>query len=81
MGFGRNGNNEESAKIGYTRAAKRKETVLWGRDMKEFPPFALDSVNQCLWRHADARKREPVVPTPKAFALLQYLVETRRPAG
>jgi DNA-binding response OmpR family regulator len=43
--------------------------------MKEFPPFALDSVNQCLWPQADAGKREPVVLTPKAFAVLQYLVE------
>jgi hypothetical protein len=81
MGFGRNGNNEESAKIGYTRAAKRKEPVLWGGDMKEFPPFALDSGNQCLWRQADAGKREPVVPTPKTFAVLQYLVEHAGPAG
>lgn len=44
-------------------------------EMKEFPPFALDTVNQCLWRHDDDAGRQPVVLAPKAFALLQYLVE------
>jgi DNA-binding winged helix-turn-helix (wHTH) protein len=43
--------------------------------MKEFPPFELDTVNQCLWRHADGVSRQPVALAPKAFALLQYLVE------
>jgi DNA-binding winged helix-turn-helix (wHTH) protein len=43
--------------------------------MKEFPPFELDGVNQCLWRRTDSGKRQPVVLTPKAFAVLQYLVE------
>jgi DNA-binding winged helix-turn-helix (wHTH) protein/tetratricopeptide (TPR) repeat protein len=43
--------------------------------MKEFPPFQLDTVNQCLWRHIDAGDRQPVVLTPKAFAVLRYLVE------
>ncbi|MCU1335714.1 MAG: transcriptional regulator, putative ATPase, winged helix family [Bryobacterales bacterium] len=35
-----------------------------------FPPFRLDSVNQCLWRE-DARISLP----PKTFAVLRYLVE------
>jgi DNA-binding winged helix-turn-helix (wHTH) protein len=43
--------------------------------MKEFPPFELDGVNQCLWRHTDEGERRPVVLPPKAFALLQYLLE------
>lgn len=38
--------------------------------MKEFQPFRLDVHNQCLWR---AELRIPL--TPKAFSLLEYLVE------
>ena len=38
--------------------------------MTEFPPFRLDSQNQCLWRGA-----ERITLTPKAFFLLEYLVE------
>jgi len=42
---------------------------------KEFPPFRLDPVNQCLWRRGDAGADERVLLTPKAFAVLRYLVE------
>ena len=35
-----------------------------------FPPFRLDTVNQCLWREGKA-----IALTPKAYALLRYLVE------
>src|SRR6202035_4722074 len=42
--------------------------------MKEFPPFRQDTVNQCLWR-VDAGNEERVRLTPKAFAVLRYLVE------
>ena len=42
--------------------------------MKEFPPFRLDTSNQCLWR-TDAGIEERVRLTPKAFAVLRYLVE------
>lgn len=38
--------------------------------MKEFPPFRLDTDNQCLWRG-----NQRVVLTPKAFAVLCYLVD------
>ncbi|HEY6341628.1 MAG TPA: winged helix-turn-helix domain-containing protein [Bryobacteraceae bacterium] len=38
--------------------------------MKEFPPFRLDTVNQCLWR---GDQRVPL--RPKGFSVLQYLVE------
>lgn len=38
--------------------------------MKEFPPFRLDAVNQCLWRD-----NQRIALTPKAFSVLQYLVE------
>src|SRR5215510_870159 len=40
--------------------------------MKHFHPFRLDATNRCLWR-ADAR----VPLSPKAFAVLCYLVEHR----
>src|SRR5215831_14721861 len=38
--------------------------------MKLFPPFRLDAADQSLWRDD---KRIPL--TPKAFAVLQYLVD------
>jgi len=37
---------------------------------KLFPPFALDSVNECLWNGTKAIKIRP-----KAFAVLNYLVD------
>ena len=44
--------------------------------MKEFPPFRLDTANQCLWRGGHAPDDdERVMLTPKAFAVLRYLVE------
>jgi DNA-binding winged helix-turn-helix (wHTH) protein/tetratricopeptide (TPR) repeat protein len=43
--------------------------------MTEFPPFRLDSLNQCLWRTGDAGCEERILLTPKAFAVLLYLVE------
>jgi DNA-binding winged helix-turn-helix (wHTH) protein/tetratricopeptide (TPR) repeat protein len=43
--------------------------------MKEFPPFRLDPVNQCLWRRGDAQDDKRILLTPKAFAVLRYLVE------
>jgi DNA-binding winged helix-turn-helix (wHTH) protein len=43
--------------------------------MKVFPPFRLDTVNQCFWRRGDTGQEERILLTPKAFALLEYLVE------
>jgi DNA-binding winged helix-turn-helix (wHTH) protein/tetratricopeptide (TPR) repeat protein len=43
--------------------------------MKEFAPFRLDSHNQCLWRTGNAGREERILLTPKAFAVLVYLVE------
>ncbi len=43
--------------------------------MKEFPPFRLDTVNQCLWRHRDNGNDERINLTPKAFGVLRYLLE------
>jgi DNA-binding winged helix-turn-helix (wHTH) protein/tetratricopeptide (TPR) repeat protein len=43
--------------------------------MKQFPPFRLDTVDQCLWRHRDDGNDERISLTPKAFGVLRYLVE------
>ena len=43
--------------------------------MPDFPPFRLDTVNQCLWRHRETAQDERLLFTPKAFAVLRYLVE------
>jgi len=43
--------------------------------MREFPPFRLDTVNQCLWRPRDNGDDERIRLTPKAFGVLRYLVE------
>jgi len=42
---------------------------------KEFGAFRLDTVNECLWRHSDDGDEERIRLTPKAFAVLQYLVD------
>jgi DNA-binding winged helix-turn-helix (wHTH) protein len=47
----------------------------WCGSMKVFPPFRLDSMNQCLWRLADRGRDERILLTPKAFAVLAYRVE------
>ena len=43
--------------------------------MPLFPPFRLDKVNQILWRQTPGSPEEPVALNPKAFALLEYLIE------
>ena len=43
--------------------------------MKEFLPFRLDEANQCLWRRGNTAEDERLQLTPKAFAVLQFLVE------
>jgi DNA-binding winged helix-turn-helix (wHTH) protein len=43
--------------------------------MKDFPPFRLDAINQCLWRRIDKRDDQRILLTPKSFAVLRYLVE------
>src|SRR5882724_7787808 len=42
--------------------------------MRAFPPFRLDTVNQCLWR-GEGLAEERILLAPKAFAVLRYLVE------
>jgi DNA-binding winged helix-turn-helix (wHTH) protein len=43
--------------------------------MKDFPPFRLDAVNQCLWRRRDKADDERILLPPKSFAVLRNLVE------
>src|ERR1700723_101042 len=43
--------------------------------MKVFSPFRLDTANQCLWRRADTGQEARILLTPKAFAVLEHLVE------
>jgi predicted ATPase len=40
-----------------------------------FPPFVLDTLEQCVWRHADCKSQERLALPPKAFAVLQFLIE------
>ena len=42
---------------------------------KEFPPFRLDTTNQCLWRRRDSGDEERILLRPKSYAVLRYLVE------
>lgn len=42
--------------------------------MKQFPPFRLDTVNQCLWRRKHGGPDERLLLKPTAFAILHYLV-------
>jgi predicted ATPase/DNA-binding winged helix-turn-helix (wHTH) protein len=43
--------------------------------MKEFSPFRLDPVNQCLWRQEEDGQSEEIPLKPTAFAILRYLVD------
>jgi len=42
--------------------------------MKEFFPFRLDLVNQCLWRRSASGDDERILLTPTEFAVLDHLV-------
>jgi hypothetical protein len=54
-------------------AAVRLSTIC--TNSKEFSPFRLDTVNECLWRHRDTGPDERILLPPKPFAVLRYLVE------
>jgi DNA-binding winged helix-turn-helix (wHTH) protein len=43
--------------------------------MKLFPPFELDRINMRLLRHVEGGKSQPLSLPPKAFAMLDHLVE------
>ena len=42
--------------------------------MREFPPFRLDTVYQCLWR-GEGVAEERISLAPRTFDVLRYLVE------
>jgi hypothetical protein len=42
--------------------------------MREFPPFKLDTVDQCVWRSTDTGSDERIQLAPKAFGVLRYPV-------
>jgi len=44
-------------------------------NMKEFCPFLLDTINECLWLQKVDEDDEKIRLTPKGFAVLRYLVE------
>jgi FixJ family two-component response regulator/DNA-binding winged helix-turn-helix (wHTH) protein len=44
-------------------------------NMKEFYPFLLDTINECLWLQKVDGDDEKIRLTPKGFAVLRYLVE------
>ena len=44
-------------------------------NMKEFYPFVLDTINECLWLQKVDGDDEKIRLTPKGFAVLRYLVE------
>src|SRR6202166_727216 len=58
----------------YTAKSSCGTREAHAKRMKEFPPFKLDVVNQCLWRVQTAQN-ERVQLTPKGFQLLRHLVE------
>jgi DNA-binding winged helix-turn-helix (wHTH) protein len=41
----------------------------------KFPPFTLDTVDQCVWRQEGSKLQERLSMPPKAFAVLQFLLE------
>src|ERR1700679_1069187 len=45
------------------------------RPMKSFPPFRLDTGNQCSWGGGGTGQEARILLTPKAFSVLEYLVE------
>src|ERR671925_1317387 len=55
-------------------AAEHVLPVVVEAIMQDFPPFRLDTVNQCLWRLRETAQAERLLLTPKAFAVLRYLV-------
>jgi DNA-binding winged helix-turn-helix (wHTH) protein/tetratricopeptide (TPR) repeat protein len=44
--------------------------------VKQFPPFRLDAINQCLWRRrTDGGEEERILLTPTEYGVLDHLVE------
>ena len=62
----------------YRRPQQQCQRSVSKAKMKEFYPFLLDTINECLWRQnmdgVDGDD-EKIPLTPKGFAVLRYLVE------
>jgi DNA-binding winged helix-turn-helix (wHTH) protein/tetratricopeptide (TPR) repeat protein len=43
--------------------------------MKVFPPFRLDTVNQCLWRSTEDGGEERITLKPKTYSILAYFLD------
>jgi DNA-binding winged helix-turn-helix (wHTH) protein len=43
--------------------------------VKRFPPFQLDTANQCLWRADGSEPRQRLLLAPKTYAVLKHLVD------
>jgi FixJ family two-component response regulator/DNA-binding winged helix-turn-helix (wHTH) protein/tetratricopeptide (TPR) repeat protein len=59
----------------YHTARQQRRNLALKAKMKEFPPFRLDTANECIWRHREDGEDERIRLTPKAFDVLRYLVE------
>src|ERR1700723_1731693 len=43
--------------------------------MKVFPPFRLDTINQCLWRSSEDGGEERIPLKPKTYSILAYFLD------
>ena len=57
------------------KGAGIREHERTAEPMLEFPPFRLDTANQCLWRRCERAEDQRILLTPKAYAVLTYLVD------
>ena len=42
---------------------------------KAFPPFRLDTINQCLWRSTKGGAEERITLKPKTYSILAYFLD------
>jgi len=59
----------------YRTPQQQCRTSVSKTTMKEFYPFLLDTINECLWLQKVDGDDEKIRLTPKGFAVLRYLVE------
>ena len=59
----------------YRTPQQQCRTSVSKTTMKEFYPFLLDTINECLWLQKVDEDDEKIRLTPKGFAVLRYLVE------
>ena len=59
----------------YRTPQQQCRTSVSKTNMKEFYPFLLDTINECLWLQKVDEDDEKIRLTPKGFAVLRYLVE------